>query len=127
MGYTWAGSRKRQGLAHTNPPPAHAKWGNPIDSDGPPYGRYAASEDKELTMKEGDIIHVIREDDSGWWQVASPERERAREGERESEREGHRDGGRQRERKPEKKTERATSSTSSARMTPAGGRSGIRL
>mmetsp|Transcript_40552 Transcript_40552/g.96022 ORF Transcript_40552/g.96022 Transcript_40552/m.96022 type:complete len:399 (+) Transcript_40552:36-1232(+) len=29
---------------------------------------YDATADIELDMKEGDIIYVIREDDSGWWQ-----------------------------------------------------------
>ena len=29
---------------------------------------YDATADIELDMKEGDVITVLREDDSGWWQ-----------------------------------------------------------
>ena len=87
--------------------------------------------DIEMDIKEGDIISIIQEHDSGWWQVASRERARAREEERgrESERASERDRERkrQRERQRERQTERATSSTSFTKTSLAGGRFGVRL
>jgi len=85
-----------------NAPPVHAKWGNPTDSDGPPYGRYAAMADIEMDIKEGDIISIIQEHDSGWWQVASRERARAREEERGRENERARERERERKRQRER-------------------------
>ena len=34
--------------------------------------QYEAAADTELAMEEGDVITVLKEDESGWWQARPP-------------------------------------------------------